>query len=129
MGKSEERPLREIHFIADEYYEYDIRTLEQFLMEQDDSQLFVRIVNALRKSGIVTLGSLLNSNDYDLINIRGLGPNSYKLVHGLLSRAAGSDQIQMIEPMIPKPKLKPDPIARLKERYLRRTMNIKDAHD
>jgi DNA-directed RNA polymerase alpha subunit len=129
METSEERPFRERYLIAEKYDEYDVRTLKQFLTEQDSNPLFVRIVNALRKSGVVTLGRLLDFNDIDLIKIRWLGPNSYKLLHELLSRAAGSDQLQMFDPMIRKPKIKPDPIAKLKERYLKRTMNLKDTHN
>ncbi|OUS75352.1 hypothetical protein B1748_17900 [Paenibacillus sp. MY03] len=76
MGKGVARPLRERHHIVEEYKEYDIRVLGHFKTEQEDNSLYVRIANALRKSGIITLGRMLDSNEYDLIKVRGPGEES-----------------------------------------------------
>lgn len=126
MSQNLDVSLSNQYAIPERYHDCGVYLLEQFVEIQGDPRLFSRIVNALRKSNIVTVGQLLNATGMDMIRVKGMGPQSHGLLHRALEKAAVSDEWAYelgAKPKAKPKKEKPDMIDKLKQRYLDRLMN------
>jgi DNA-directed RNA polymerase alpha subunit len=92
MRNDLDETLSRKYLIPERYHEYEVFLLEQFVESQCDPRMFSRVVNALRKSNIVTIGQLLNATAIDMIRVKGMGTQSHTLLQNALEKAVATEE-------------------------------------
>lgn len=105
----EDEPLNNFFSLSGECMSLDISSLRLMLDENDNLTCYTGLYNCLKRSNLDTVGQLLYTSHWKLLNTRNLGQRRHELLYRLLDRAVESPDtlLDLADPKTEEPI--PDP--------------------